>query len=172
MGKGLTRRGALAGGGAGLLLGLGVARAETPPIELSWDQLIPEDARGTLYGTMRALGIIEHGELSTGFDQELGARVTHEFDGKRVRLPGFAVPLDFEGTGTRQMLLVPYVGACIHVPPPPPNQIVFVRSETPYELTDYFDAIWVVGTFSTMAVATELAEIGYTLEAESIEPYE
>lgn len=42
-----------------------------------------------------------------------------ELDGKTVRIPGYALPLEHDGTAVTEMLLVPYVGACIHVPPPP-----------------------------------------------------
>ena len=50
-----------------------------------------------------------------------------KLDGHVIKLPGYVLPLDFEGTLVRSFLLVPYVGACIHVPPPPPNQIVHVQ---------------------------------------------
>ena len=54
--------------------------------------------------------------------------VVPELDGKRVRIGGYVVPLDFEATNVKEFLLVPFVGACIHVPPPPPNQIIYVKS--------------------------------------------
>lgn len=167
-----TRRGLLAGAAAALALAAGRPGAAAAPIELEWDQLIPA-GEGTDYDRMKSvLGIIEHGELSSPWDQDTAAAVTTEFNGKRVRLPGFVVPLDFEGAGVKRFLLVPYVGACIHVPPPPPNQIVYVETPKPYEGAGLFDAVWVTGTFSTMAVATELAEIGYILMADGIAPYD
>ena len=55
--------------------------------------------------------------------------VVTEFNGKRVRIGGYVVPLDFEATTIKEFLLVPFVGACIHVPPPPANQIVYVKSD-------------------------------------------
>jgi len=162
-----------------LHVGLGVALtamtrptlAVEAPIDLTWDDLVPRGS-GVAYEAMRQLGIVEHGEMTTPFDQELAAAVTTEYNGKTVRLPGFAVPLEYSSDGVRMFLLVPYVGACIHVPPPPPNQIVFVTSDEPHEFGDMFDAVYVTGTLSTMAVSTELAEIGYQLTAEDIVPYE
>lgn len=168
----LSRRRLLASAAAAAALAPLTARAAAEAQEIEWNDLIPRSGDGEDFGEMRAImGIIEHGELSTGFTQELNAEVTTEFNGKRVRLPGFMVPLDFEGTGVTNFLLVPYVGACIHVPPPPPNQIVMVRSGTPYETEGFFEAVWVSGTFSTMALATELAEIGYVMEADRVWPY-
>ena len=73
---------------------------------------------------LRDMGVVQHGEMSTPFEQEGQAEVTTEYNGKRVRLPGYLVPLDYEGLVVKSALLVPYVGACIHVPPPPPNQLV------------------------------------------------
>ena len=67
--------------------------------------------------------------------------------GDRVRLPGYVVPLDFEGTRVTGFLLVPYMGACIHVPPPPPNQIVYVRTKEPIEIDEIFEAVYATGTF-------------------------
>jgi hypothetical protein len=52
-------------------------------------------------------------------------------DGQNIRLPGYIVPLEVSEEGrTTEFLLVPYFGACIHVPPPPSNQIVHVKSES------------------------------------------
>ncbi|MDF2235113.1 DUF3299 domain-containing protein [Albimonas sp. CAU 1670] len=146
------------------------AKEET--IELTWDDLIPAGGEGQMFRTLRDLGVVQHGEMSTPPDQDLGAKVTRAFDGKLVRLPGFVVPLDYDGTGTTAFLLVPYVGACIHVPPPPPNQLVFVTTETPYEVEEMFAPVYVTGMFGAAAAQTQLADVGYTLSADRIEPYE
>ena len=58
----------------------------------------------------------------------LASAVEPGLNGAQVRIPGYVLPLEFEGTRVREFLLVPYVGACIHVPAPPPNQMVFVRT--------------------------------------------
>jgi len=59
-------------------------------------------------------------------------------DGRDVKLPGYVLPLDFDGTLVKSFLLVPYVGACIHVPPPPPNQIVFVQLKGGFKSPELF----------------------------------
>jgi hypothetical protein len=89
-----------------------------------------------------------------------------------VSLPGYVVPLDYDGTGTTAFILVPFVGACIHVPPPPANQLVMVTTERPYKIKGAFDAVVVTGMFGAAATSTALAEIGYALSAEKIEPYQ
>jgi hypothetical protein len=164
----LTRRGLLASG----LLALAASRAQADEvIDIDWMDLAPADA-GTEIARLREMGVIQHGQLDTPFDQELGGLITHAFDGKRVRIPGFLLPLDFSGTGVTDFLLVPYVGACVHVPPPPPNQLILVTTTTPYESEGLFEAVSVTGTMSSMAAETMFAEVGYALTADVVEPYE
>ena len=94
--------------------------------------------------------------------------VVAELDGKRVRIGGFIVPLDFEATNVKEFLLVPFVGACIHVPAPPANQIVYVKVEKGLDVRNTFDAVSVTGTIKTKVASTGLADAGYTLDAEGI----
>ncbi len=143
--------------------------AETP-IELNWEDLVPDEG-GTALKALRALGIVQHGQLSTPWDQETGGVVTNEYDGLTIRIPGYLVPLEFDGSAVSSALLVPYVGACIHVPPPPPNQLIFVTTQTPYESDGLFEPVYVTGTFGTGATETQLAEVGYAIGDAQIEPY-
>jgi hypothetical protein len=64
-------------------------------------------------------------------------------DEKLVALPGFVLPLEYEGKKVSEFLLVPWVGACIHTPPPPPNQIVHVVAEMPFESKGLYEAVTV-----------------------------
>jgi len=138
-------------------------------IELSWTDLVPE-SEGTELSYLRGLGVVQHGQMSSVFNQETSGAVTEAYDGKTVRIPGYLIPLDHDGLGMTSGLLVPYVGACIHVPPPPPNQLIFVTSSTPYESSGLFEPVWITGTMETAATETQLAEIGYTLIAHRIVP--
>jgi hypothetical protein len=97
------------------------------------------------------------------------APVVAALDGKRVRIGGYVVSLDFDATRVKEFLLVPFVGACIHVPPPPANQIVYVKSEVGFEVSGMFDPVWVTGTLKATAAHTGLAEAGYSLTAEKVE---
>jgi hypothetical protein len=159
------------GMGAGSLAEWATRPASDQPVDLAWEELVPRQS-GWLSGTAVAgalKGVVEHGSATPDPAQEAGLVTAH--DGKRVRLAGYLVPLDFDGVGVREFLLVPYVGACIHVPPPPPNQIVHVRSPTRIPVRDQFEPVQVTGTLATGLLATDLAEVGYQVAAEAVTPY-
>jgi hypothetical protein len=141
--------------------------AAEEPLNLDWHQLIPPDAAGG----PAVQGIMQHGQLAQQPDAavpESPAPLATGLDGSRVRIGGYMVPLGFEGAGVTSFLLAPYVGACIHVPPPPANQIIYVESAESIELDNPFEPVWVTGTLSTAPLATELADVGYRLAAESV----
>ncbi len=105
--------------------------------------------------------------------QRPNAPVVKALDGIEVRLPGYIVPLEVSEDGlVREFLLVPYYGACIHVPPPPSNQIVYVRGGKGVKVDELYQPFWIIGTLSVKAVESDLAEAGYQMQASSIEPYE
>lgn len=103
-----------------------------------------------------------------------------ELDGHVIKLPGYVLPLDFEGTLVKSFLLVPYVGACIHVPPPPPNQIVLVHLKHGFKSPELYAPVWITGRISTGMNKTSLTWVdgsanvnfGYSLQATKVEPYE
>lgn len=95
--------------------------------------------------------------------------VVQELNGKRVRIGGYVVPLDFDATKVTEFLLVPFVGACIHVPPPPANQIIYVKSAAGIALKGEFDPVYVTGTITTEGQFTGLAETGYSIVADAVE---
>jgi hypothetical protein len=96
--------------------------------------------------------------------------IVPELDGKHVSIGGYVVPLDFDATTVKEFLLVPFVGACIHVPPPPANQIIYVKTEKGFEVGGQFDPVTVTGKINTSVAFTGLADAGYTITAESVEP--
>lgn len=162
---------------------LGACGDVTPPtataVELEWDALIPEqwrpeqilaryDADELEDDDPRAQELMD--ELQTLWRK---SPVVEDLDGKRVKLPGFVVPLDTDGQKMGEFLLVPYYGACIHVPPPPANQTVHVLTEQGQEYAGgLFDTVWVSGKLSVESSSSDLAEAGYRLEATRIEPYQ
>lgn len=97
------------------------------------------------------------------------APVVTELDGQRVRIGGYVVALDFDATKIKEFLLVPFVGACIHVPPPPANQIIYVKADKGFETKGQFDPVYVTGTLRTSHQVTGLAATGYAMEAEAVE---
>ena len=105
--------------------------------------------------------------------------VNPSLNGQLIRMPGYLLPLEFSGKAVSEFLLVPWVGACIHTPPPPPNQIVHVKSDKPIGNVGMFMPIWVTGQMS--AVPTKQAlylvdgeakiDVGYSIKAATVEPY-
>lgn len=148
------------------------SRAEEA-ITLYWEDLVPKDEElGTFYSTLKELGLLKVGENKIPWAIQPPAAMVRDYDDKMVRIPGFIVPLSLEGTGVTEGLLVPYVGACIHVPPPPANQIVFIRLKEAKDEAALWDPVWATGRFGTQAVATELADVGYMMADATLEPYE
>ena len=96
--------------------------------------------------------------------------VATDLAGQRVRLGGYVVALDFNATRVTEFLLVPFVGACVHVPPPPANQIVYVKYPKGLELQGQFDPVYVTGPLSIDFTPTGLADAGYAIVADKIEP--
>ena len=90
----------------------------------------------------------------------------------KVRIPGYTVPFEFGANAEiKEFLLVPYYGACLHAPPPPPNQTVFVIAEDPIRLRDLAQAVWIEGTLFTQTQEAELADAAYTIRVDRVETY-
>lgn len=154
-----------------------LALAETEIPELSWDDLVPAD-----YQPQNLLGDLD---LSTLTDADPRAKeamdklkklwedapVVKTFTGQRVRLPGFAIPLETDTRKATSFILVPYYGACIHVPPPPSNQIVLVNAPDGAEIKEAFETVMVEGNLKAEAARTDVAHAGYILTAIKVEPY-
>lgn len=99
--------------------------------------------------------------------------VNAEFNQQAIRLPGFVVPVEYNDDQViTEFFLVPYFGACIHVPPPPPNQIIYVKYPKGLELTALYDPFWIEGTMHTEIIQNDIALSAYRLDAETIKPYE
>ncbi|MBU2533719.1 MAG: DUF3299 domain-containing protein, partial [Alphaproteobacteria bacterium] len=86
------------------------------------------------------------------WQQEMSKReklVNDALNGEAVKLAGYLLPLEFSETGEKNFLLVPYVGACVHVPPPPANQIVFVSLAEKMVVKDLYTPVWIKGQVQT-----------------------
>lgn len=102
-------------------------------------------------------------------------------NGQSIRMPGYLLPLEFDGDRATEFFLVPYVGACIHTPPPPPNQIVHVKTKDGYS-TDggLYSPVWVNGVLKAEQGEAELDYVdgissipsAYKIDAIKVEPYE
>ena len=81
------------------------------------------------------------------------------------------VPLDNDRRTTRQFLLVPYQGACIHTPAPPPNQVISVYSDKDARRFHNWQPVTITGRMSVARDSTALAEAGYVMALERIEAF-
>ena len=101
-------------------------------------------------------------DLSDGI--RWGERVRLDLNDEDVRIPGFIVPLEYkESEIVTRFLLVPYFGACIHEPPPPPNQTIYAVYEPGYELEEIWQPVWIEGTISASRVEEDLATASYSV---------
>jgi hypothetical protein len=99
------------------------------------------------------------------------APVNPKLDNRRVRIPGFAVPLDGEKDKAREFLLVPYFGACIHAPAPPANQVIHVVVDKSVKTVKLSPALWISGTMRTVHSDTRMGASGYEMTVDKVEPY-
>ena len=109
-----------------------------------------------------------------GLDYESGGMTDtlKQLDGKKVRVPGFIVPLDDADLEGAEFLLVPYYGACVHTPPPPPNQMAFIQMAGKKSVKlGLFDAVWMEGTLKITNYDSPYGQVGFTIEGLSMKPY-
>jgi len=109
-----------------------------------------------------------------GLDVRTGAPtdLLRQLDGRIVRLPGYIVPLDDFAEAVTEFLLVPYFGACIHTPPPPPNQMVHVRvSGGRHRASSWMTPVWIEGRLQIGAVTSPYGVVAFQLRATAITPY-
>jgi len=107
------------------------------------------------------------------------AAVNSTLDGKLVRIAGYLLPLEFSGKQVTEFLLVPWAGACIHTPPPAPNQIVHVKADKPVDVKGMYDPVWVVGTIAAngsrksvfMLDGSADIDVGYSISVAQVAPY-
>jgi hypothetical protein len=103
-----------------------IFKSAEPAIEISWRDLVQYD-----------------------YHLKIVPPKLQSIDRQMIRVPGYVVPLlgDFGGDfeTLQEFLLVPVYGMCIHVPPPPPNQVIYVKMNEPVEVEKLFDAVWVTG---------------------------
>ena len=154
------------------------AKASAGYREIGWEDLLPKgwDPMAPFKGLdltrlndrdPRAIEAME--KLQAAWAE---APVEASLRGAKVRLPGFIIALDRDGDLVSELLLVPYFGACIHVPPPPSNQIVHVTSELGVLMDALYQPFWIEGPLKVGSHSSEMGTAGYQMAAEKIYPYE
>ncbi|WP_300656353.1 DUF3299 domain-containing protein, partial [Pseudomonas sp.] len=157
---------------AALLFTLAMPLSAAEVRELAWSDMVPADAPPQVVEpvpmhdlSQLADALSEAGPATR--QQSPAAPVVKQLDGLAVKLPGYIVPLDVTEEGrVTEFLLVPYFGACIHVPPPPSNQIVHVTTELGVLLDALYQPFWIEGALQVEQSSSELAEAGYQMQAD------
>ena len=149
--------------------------------EIMWSGLVPADytpdAIMAKYADQLAKitdGSPEASDLYAIMQEEFNnAPANDALNETYVRIPGFIAPLEYTEDRITKFLLVPYFGACIHVPPPPANQTVLVEADEGYGIKPEksYNPIWVMGKLTVEGATTRLAQAGYFIQDAIIEPY-
>jgi uncharacterized protein len=147
-------------------------------LELGWGDLIPADWLSDEWLESLNLEEMEDDDprAREALDQILAewenAPVVEELDGQLVRIPGFVVTLEGDGMTISEFLLVPYFGACVHVPPPPPNQLIHILPQQPIPGAWDMTPVWVTGELAVIRVDSSLGSAGYQLRAREVHEYQ
>ena len=146
-----------------LFTAVSMANIGNEPKELYWEDMVPKDY-------VVPPSSIDHNGNMTQLEPD--APLLQSLNGQFVKIPGFVVPLEGDADNITEFLLVPYFGACIHVPPPPSNQIVYVKFSEGVPITNLYDAVWVTGILSTDGWKGDIATVGYTLKGQAVTEFE
>lgn len=154
---------------------------DSPYQEIIWDDLMPEHYRPeiVLKKYMEQLSELEdddpkaialYGQIQAELDN---APLNEKLNGKKIKLPGFIAPLENTDGKVSEFLLVPYYGACIHVPPPPVNQTVLIKTlqGSTIAVDNMYDPIWVKGEILTQGEKTNIGEAGYRIVNAEVKAY-
>ncbi|MDP2228028.1 MAG: DUF3299 domain-containing protein [Moraxellaceae bacterium] len=173
-----------------------VGKAGSSIVTLGWPQLVPDSERAKLVNpasidhgkgpdrprssplggsAMGGSGPLTGDDVFNVLENQRSTPVynpVRTWHNKSVRIPGYIVPIDYNAKGAIiSFFLVPYFGACIHVPPPPPNQIIFVRYPKGFDTAALYEPFWISGTLKVETMQSEIAESLYTMQGLRIDPY-
>jgi len=149
-----------------LVLAATVAAADVR--ELEWRELMPASEAQAWIDSQTA---IDHTGVAAPRFQSVAT--VPELDGAEARIAGFVVPIETTADGKlSEFFLVPFFGACIHVPPPPANQIIYGRLAEPIDMVEIWDAFWMQGTLKVEDIRNDTADAAYTMDVESLRLYE
>lgn len=156
---------------------------------IEWTELMPEGDIEALLNPPSYITDIEDGSLEDQISNQLqnaiGAAsddryqkalvstgIIEEMNNRAVRIPGFIVPLEFsDDQSITQFFLVPFFGACIHIPPPPPNQIILVDYPQGLKLENLYTPFWISGILETSVTTNDVATSAYSMSMHIYEAY-
>ncbi|WP_406827733.1 DUF3299 domain-containing protein [Microbulbifer sp. ARAS458-1] len=161
--------------------------------EVKWEELIPQEDLDALLNPPDYYAMIPEGSDEDVFPTEepltidgpasaemaryqqalQSAKIKPEFDQQQVRIPGFVVPLEFDDDQTiTRFLLVPYFGACMHLPPPPPNQVIYANFPDGFQVEFLYDPVYIEGELRTLPEDTERGNAAYSMNVARVSAYE
>jgi hypothetical protein len=156
---------------------------------IEWPDLMPPEVLAILLNPPEYIAEIEDGSAEDQISSQMKSAVNQSeedayqqalvstdvnenLDGAMIRIPGFVVPLEFDEEQTiSQFFLVPYFGACLHMPPPQPNQIILVNAPKGIQMSALYDPFWIEGQLSTSFQENDMATSAYAMRLQRIEPY-
>ena len=156
---------------------------------IEWPDLMPPEVLAILLNPPEYIAEIEDGSAEDQISSQMKSAVNQSeedayqqalvstdvnenLDGAMIRIPGFVVPLEFDEEQTiSQFFLVPYFGACLHMPPPTPNQIILVNAPKGIQMSALYDPFWIEGQLSTSFQENDMATSAYAMRLQRIEPY-
>lgn len=167
-----------------------VSLAHAAPKKINWEDLAPSGNSGKSVDFSKAGDLKGMPKLSDFDDSkedmkmyvdmmkfmktlqpEEGNQIATSLNGQEVKIAGYVTPLTFEGEDVVDFLFVPYHGACVHVPPPPANQIVYVSKAQGMKADALYEPVWITGKLRASPVSTIVANTGYWIESAKVEPY-
>ena len=152
-------------------------KAKSAYREVGWDDLLPKG--WDPMASFKGLDLSKMKDSDPRADEAMrnlrrawdAAPANEDMNGAKVRIAGFLVPLEWGDKKLKEFLLVPYFGACIHVPPPPVNQIIHVVADTPAKGMQAMEAVWVEGTLEVALADTTMGKSSYKMKARSVTKY-
>lgn len=155
---------------------------------ITWDELLPSSdlqalragptsflpSEGSSTDTISSPLTMKRAKPRDAYERALvSVGVRSEYNNKKIKLPGFIVPVDIQGEGeTKTFFFVPYFGACLHLPPPPPNQIVYAKFAKGYKVSDLNQPYYIEATLHTEENQSNLVTSAYTATVSKIYPYD
>jgi uncharacterized protein len=159
------------------------------PSVIDWEDLSPTEAQGVklkLDTKADVRGIPDISEFNNSKEyldnflddmkfvkemQEESGFINMNLNNKEIKIAGYITPIAFDGDNVTEFLFVPFRGACIHVPPPPANQIIYVKSASGLKADEIWSPQWITGTLLANSVSTIVADVGYSIQDASVQPY-
>lgn len=156
---------------------------------IEWPDLMPQADLDAILNPPEYLADIEDGspedKISSQITSSIAAakddryqqalvstNIRPEMNGQAIRIPGFIVPLVFSDDQViTEFFIVPFFGACIHVPPPPPNQVIYVKYPRGFKLEALYNPFWLSGVLKTTLIENDVATAAYAMEVHLMEDY-